>query len=38
MGIRNAGLQSSGKDPADWFTGTVLIDPLFTAPDSALVS
>ena len=24
------------KDPADWFTGTVRIDPLFQAPDPAL--
>ena len=30
--------QPSGKGPADWFTGTVRIDPLFQAPDPALVA
>jgi quercetin dioxygenase-like cupin family protein len=29
MEIRRAGSQPSGKGPADWFTGTVRIDPLF---------
>ena|SRR5690348_9388783 len=38
MEIKKAGSQASGKGPADWFTGTVRIDPLFTAPDPALVS
>jgi quercetin dioxygenase-like cupin family protein len=38
MEIKKAGSQPSGKGPADWFTGTVRIDPLFTAPDPALVS
>jgi quercetin dioxygenase-like cupin family protein len=37
MEIKKAGSQPSGKGPADWFTGTVRIDPLFTAPDPALV-
>ena len=37
MEIRRAGSQPSGKGPADWFTGTVRIDPLFTAPDPARV-
>ncbi len=37
MEIRRAGSQPSGKGPADWFTGTVRIDPLFTAPDPAQV-
>ena len=32
MEIRRAGSQPSGKGPADWFTGTVRIDPLFQAP------
>jgi quercetin dioxygenase-like cupin family protein len=34
MEIKRAGSQASGKGPADWFTGTVRIDPLFqvTAP------
>ena len=29
MEIVRAGSQPSGKGPADWFTGTVRIDPLF---------
>jgi quercetin dioxygenase-like cupin family protein len=29
MEIKRAGSQPSGKGPADWFTGTVRIDPLF---------
>ena len=37
MEIKRVGSQSSGKGPADWFTGTVRIDPLFTAPDPARV-
>jgi len=35
MQITRAGTQPSGKGPADWFTGTVRIDPLFTAPAPA---
>jgi len=35
MNITRAGSQSSNKGPADWFTGTVRIDPLFTAPAPA---
>ena len=38
MEIKKAGSHPSGKGPADWFTGTVRIDPLLTAPDPALVS
>jgi len=38
MEIKRAGSQPSAKGPADWFTGTVRIDPLFQAPDPALVS
>jgi quercetin dioxygenase-like cupin family protein len=38
MDIKRAGTQPSGKGPADWFTGTVRIDPLFSAPDPARVS
>ena len=34
MQITKAGSQPSAKGPADWFTGTVRIDPLFTANDS----
>jgi quercetin dioxygenase-like cupin family protein len=30
-------LQPSGKRPADWFTGTVRIDPLFNSFDKARV-
>ncbi len=37
MEIKRAGSQPSGKGPADWFTGTVRVDPLFTAPDPARV-
>ena len=29
MDIKRIGQQPSGKGPADWFTGTVRIDPLF---------
>ena len=36
-GNQTAGSQPSGKGPSDWFTGTVRIDPLFQAPDPALV-
>ena len=35
MTITRAGSQPSNKGPADWFTGTVRIDPLFTAPTPA---
>ena len=38
MQIQRVGTQPSGKGPADWFTGTVRIDPLFQAPDPAFVS
>ena len=37
MEIKRVGSQASGKGPAEWFTGTVRIDPLFQAPDPALV-
>jgi len=33
--ITRAGSQPSSKGPADWFTGTVRIDPLFQANDPA---
>ncbi len=32
---KRIGSQPSAKGPADWFTGTVRIDPLFQAPDPA---
>ncbi|HEX7981272.1 MAG TPA: cupin domain-containing protein [Gemmatimonadaceae bacterium] len=38
MEIARAGSKPSGKGPADWFTGTVRIDPLFTAPAPARVA
>src|SRR3974390_1735625 len=38
MEIKRVGSQPSAKGPSDWFTGTVRIDPLFTAPDPALVA
>ena len=37
MDIQRAGTQPSAKGPSDWFTGGVRIDPLFQAPDPALV-
>ncbi len=38
MEIKRSGAQPSGKGPADWFTGAVRIDPLFSAPDPARVA
>jgi quercetin dioxygenase-like cupin family protein len=38
MEIKKVGSQPSVKGPTDWFTGTVRIDPLFTAPEPARVS
>ena len=35
MDIKRIGSQPSGRGPADWFTGTVRIDPLLTAPAPA---
>ena len=37
MDIQRAGTQPSSKGPSDWFTGEVRMDPLFQAPDPALV-
>ena len=37
MEIKKGGSQPSGKGPAEYFTGTVRIDPLFTAPAPARV-
>jgi len=37
MQITRNGTQPSGKGPSGYFTGTVRIDPLFTAPDPAFV-
>ena len=38
MEIKRSGSQPSNKGPADWFTGTVRIDPLFQAPEPARVA
>ena len=35
MEIKRIGTQPSNKGPADWFTGTVRIDPLFQCPTPA---
>jgi quercetin dioxygenase-like cupin family protein len=35
MDIKRIGSRPSGKGSADWFTGTVRIDPLFEARDPA---
>jgi quercetin dioxygenase-like cupin family protein len=37
MEIKRIGSQPSGKGPADYFTGTVRVDPLFQAPTPARV-
>ncbi len=38
MEIKRAGSTPSTKGPADWFTGTVRIDPLFDRQDPARVA
>jgi quercetin dioxygenase-like cupin family protein len=38
MEIKRIGSRPSVKGPADWFTGTVRIDPLFDAPEPARVA
>jgi quercetin dioxygenase-like cupin family protein len=38
MQITRAGSQPSRKGPAEYFTGSVRVDPLFQAPDPARVS
>ena len=35
MEIKRIGSQASNKGPADWFTGTVRIDPLFQVKEPA---
>ena len=37
MDIKRIGSQPSAKGPADWFTGTVRIDPLFGATEPGRV-
>jgi quercetin dioxygenase-like cupin family protein len=36
--IKRSGSEPSRKGPAEWFSGTVRIDPLFQAPEPARVS
>src|SRR5450755_3379284 len=38
MEIKRSGSQPSGKGPAEYFTGTVRIDPLFAPPEPARVA
>jgi hypothetical protein len=38
MDIKRSGSQPSGKGPAEYFTGTVRIDPLFHAPAPGLMA
>lgn len=38
MQIKRNGTEPSTKGPGDWFSGTVRIDPLFSAPDPARVA
>jgi quercetin dioxygenase-like cupin family protein len=38
MDIKKNGSQPSGKGPAEYFTGTVRLDPLMTAPEPARVN
>ena len=38
MDIKRSGSQPSGKGPAEYFTGSVRVDPLFQAPDPARVA
>ena len=38
MEIKRSGAEASRKGPAEWFTGTVRIDPLFQPPDPARVN
>ena len=38
MDIKRNGSQAPGKGPAEYFTGTVRVEPLFQAPDPARVA
>ncbi|GJD52978.1 hypothetical protein OPKNFCMD_5746 [Methylobacterium crusticola] len=38
MEIRRSGSQPSGKGSAEWFTGSVRVDPLFSPPEPARVA
>jgi len=37
MDIKKSGSQPSGKGPVEYFTGSVRVDPMFTAPEPARV-
>lgn len=37
MEIKRSGTQPSGKGPEEYFTGSVPVDPLFSAPAPARV-
>lgn len=38
MDIKRSGTQPSSAGPSEWFTGTVRIDPLHSAPDPARIA
>lgn len=38
MEIKRSGSQPSGKGPAEYFTGSVRIDPLFSPPEPARIA
>ena len=38
MELRRSGSQPSGKGPAEWFTGSVRVDPLFGPPEPSRVA
>jgi quercetin dioxygenase-like cupin family protein len=38
MDIKRSGSQPSGRGPAEYFTGSVRVDPLMQAPDPARVA
>lgn len=38
MDIKRVGSRPSGQGPAEWFTGRVRLDPLFSAPEPARVA
>ena len=38
MEIRRSGAQASNKGPAEWFSGSVRVDPLFSPPEPARVA
>jgi quercetin dioxygenase-like cupin family protein len=38
MDIKRAGSQPSGRGPAEYFTGSVRVDPLFAPPEPARVA